>query len=77
MKISLEWIKRYLPLDRTPEEIEEALTLIGFEVEKVERIGLPPLEKRAGGGSHLDGSASERGSAHSLRGQDTVGRGSQ
>ena len=44
MKISLEWIKRYLPLDRTPEEIEEALTLIGFEVEKVERIGLPPLE---------------------------------
>ena len=44
MKISLEWLRRYLPLKRSLEEVEEGLTLIGFEVEGVERIGLPPLE---------------------------------
>ena len=45
MKISLEWLRRYLPLERAPEDIEEALTLIGFEVEGVERSGLPQLER--------------------------------
>lgn len=43
MKISLSWLRRYLPLDRTPAEIEHALTMLGFEVEGVERTGLEPL----------------------------------
>lgn len=45
MKISLEWLGRYLALERTPGEIEEALTLLGFEVESVHRTGLAPLDK--------------------------------
>lgn len=44
MKVSYEWLKRYIALDRTPDEIEEALTLIGFEVEEVIEKGLPKLE---------------------------------
>ncbi len=43
MKISTHWLRRYIDLDRTPEEVEEALTLIGFEVEGVETTGLPDL----------------------------------
>lgn len=45
MKLSLEWLRKYLPLEKTPEEIEKALTLIGFEVEGIETFGIPPLEK--------------------------------
>ena len=45
MLISLKWLKNYIPeLDRSPEEIEEALTLIGFEVESIEHTGLPAFE---------------------------------
>ena len=43
MKIGLNWLTRYLDIDRPIKEIEEALTLIGFEVESVERTGLEPL----------------------------------
>ncbi len=43
MKISTHWLRRYIDLNRTPEEVEEALTLIGFEVEGVETTGLPEL----------------------------------
>ncbi len=43
MKISTHWLRRYIDLDRTPEEVEEALTLIGFEVEGIETTGLPDL----------------------------------
>lgn len=43
MKVSLRWLQRYIPLDRTPEAIEEALTMLGFEVEGIERQGLPSL----------------------------------
>ncbi len=45
MKVSQQWLRRYIDLDRSREEIEEALTLIGFEVEGVEEIGLPLLDK--------------------------------
>ncbi len=45
MKISLEWLSRYIELDKSPQEIEEALTLIGFEVEGVENRGLPQMDK--------------------------------
>lgn len=41
MQISLKWLKNYVPeLNKTPEEIDEALTLIGFEVEEIEEKGL-------------------------------------
>lgn len=43
MKISRNWIGNYVPLEVSAKEIEEALTLIGFEVEGVERLGLPDL----------------------------------
>lgn len=43
MKVSYEWLKEYIDLDRSASEIEEALTLIGFEVEEVVETGLPDL----------------------------------
>ncbi len=43
MKLSLNWLKRYVALTQDPAEIERALTMIGFEVEGVERTGLADL----------------------------------
>jgi len=45
MKISYQWLCDYVEIDRSMSEIEEALTLIGFEVEGVETVGVPRLEK--------------------------------
>ncbi|MBT3468773.1 MAG: phenylalanine--tRNA ligase subunit beta [Opitutae bacterium] len=45
MKFSLSWLKRYIEIDKTPDEIEEALNLSGLEVEGVETLGVPTLEK--------------------------------
>jgi len=45
MKISLNWIKDYLPaLDASPEEISRAITFLGFEVEAILHTGAPRLE---------------------------------
>ena len=44
MKISLNWLRRYIDIEETPEAIGEALNLIGFEVESVASMGLAPLE---------------------------------
>jgi len=38
MKIPLSWIKRFLAIDKDPEEIADLLTLSGIEVEKIERL---------------------------------------
>lgn len=43
MKLSLNWLKEYVALTQSPEEIERAITLIGLEVENVAPLGLPPL----------------------------------
>ncbi len=43
MKISTQWLQEYIDLDHSPEAVEEALTLIGFEVEGVEKTGLPEM----------------------------------
>lgn len=43
MKISKNWLSNYLELNKTNEEIEQALTLIGFEVEGIDEWGLPDL----------------------------------
>ena len=45
MKISYQWLKRYLDLDASVGELEEVLPLIGFEVDSTERVGLPLLNK--------------------------------
>lgn len=44
MKLSLNWLKRYVPLSASAEEITRALTFLGFEVEGVERTGLEPID---------------------------------
>lgn len=38
MKISLNWLKTILPIDKTPEEIEAILTATGLEVEHFEAV---------------------------------------
>lgn len=38
MKISLNWLKQYIDLEHSPEEISEILTAIGLEVEGMEEI---------------------------------------
>ena len=44
MKISYQWLCDYAKIDRPMAEIEEALTLIGFEVEEIESVGVPQLD---------------------------------
>ncbi|MCD4828633.1 MAG: phenylalanine--tRNA ligase subunit beta [Candidatus Cloacimonetes bacterium] len=39
MKISYSWLKEYIDLALTPEELQERLTFSGIEVEAVERLG--------------------------------------
>jgi phenylalanyl-tRNA synthetase beta chain len=43
MKISLNWLKDYVRLDASIDEICRAITLLGFEVEQVIRTGAPQL----------------------------------
>jgi len=39
MKISLNWLKEYVDIDCTPEELADTLTTLGLEIESVERPG--------------------------------------
>ncbi len=39
MKISYNWLKDYVEIDKTPEQLAEDLSLFGHEVESVEKIG--------------------------------------
>ena len=43
MKISLNWLKDYVALDASVDEISRAITFLGFEVEQVIRSGAPIL----------------------------------
>ena len=43
MKISLNWLKNYVTLSASVDEITHALTFLGFEVEGVQRTGLAPI----------------------------------
>ena len=36
MKVSYKWLKDYLKCDLTPEQVAEAMTSIGIEVDSVE-----------------------------------------
>ncbi|MSU22316.1 MAG: phenylalanine--tRNA ligase subunit beta [Opitutus sp.] len=44
MKISLNWLKDYVALDASVEEISRAITFLGFEVEGVAQTGAPKLD---------------------------------
>jgi len=44
VKISLNWIRDYVPLTASVEEISRAVTFLGFEVESVHTTGAPKLE---------------------------------
>jgi len=44
MKVPLSWLKDYIDLDESLEEIAWAMTMSGLEVEGVEVIGLPMPE---------------------------------
>ena len=43
MKISLNWLRDYVALDASTDEICRAITFLGFEVEQVIRTGAPQL----------------------------------
>lgn len=44
MKVSLKWLKRYVSIEASPEELSEVFPMLGFEVEEMIVMGLPPLE---------------------------------
>lgn len=44
MKISLNWLRDYVRLDASVDEITRAITFLGFEVEQVIHTGAPKLE---------------------------------
>ena len=44
MKISRNWLRQYVRLYATTEELQRAITFLGFEVEGVHHTGLPPLQ---------------------------------
>src|ERR1700749_3953481 len=39
MKITLNWLKQYVDFDWSPEELSERLTMLGIEVEGVQKLG--------------------------------------
>ena len=39
MKVTLNWLKQYVDFDWPPEELAERLTMLGIEVEGVQKIG--------------------------------------
>ncbi len=39
MKVTLNWLKQYVDFDWSPEELAERLTMLGLEVEGVQKIG--------------------------------------
>ncbi len=45
MKISRNWLRQYVRIDASIDELKRAITFLGFEVEGVTTTGLPPLEQ--------------------------------
>src|SRR5882762_1174383 len=39
MKVTLNWLKQYVDFDWSPEELAERLTMLGIEVEGVQKLG--------------------------------------
>ena len=38
MKVTYNWLKQYVDFDSTPEELADHLTMIGLEVENIEKV---------------------------------------
>src|SRR3989338_3687973 len=49
MKVPLSWLKDFVKITLTPEELAYRLTFAGLEVEDIEYVGLAPKE------AHIDG----------------------
>ena len=45
MKVSIEWLREYVDLDASTEELVDVLPMLGMEVEGVQGAGPPPLDK--------------------------------
>src|SRR2546426_2011461 len=39
MKVTLNWLKKYVEFDWSPEELAERLTMLGIEVEGIQKLG--------------------------------------
>src|SRR5215510_3347627 len=39
MKVTFNWLKQYVDFDWSPDELEERLTMLGIEVENVQKLG--------------------------------------
>ena len=39
MKVTLNWLKQYVDFNWSPEELTERLTMLGLEVEGVQKLG--------------------------------------
>ncbi len=44
MKISRNWLRQYVQIQASADELKHAITFLGFEVEGVTSTGLPPLD---------------------------------
>jgi phenylalanyl-tRNA synthetase beta chain len=55
MKAPLSWLKDYVKITGSPEEVAAALTFAGLEVESIEYIGLTPKDGWIDGGSAAEG----------------------
>ena len=48
MKISYNWLKNYIdldPVEHSPECLQKVLPLLGFDIEEIEKLGPPQLDK--------------------------------
>jgi len=45
MKVSYNWLKNYVPLEVSPQELEAVLPMMGLEVEATRVIGIPQMDK--------------------------------
>ena len=45
MKVSIEWLREYVEVDASTEELIDVFPMLGMEVENVEAGGPPPLDK--------------------------------
>lgn len=39
MRVSLNWLKEYVDIDASPEELAHQMTMLGLEIESIERLG--------------------------------------
>ena len=68
MKVTHNWLKQYVDFNWPPEELTERLTMLGLEVEGVQRLGGEFAGVVVAQVGH-PGQASERGQAVAVPGQ--------